>query len=110
MEGLLLSAHEICKTEDSLCLSDTHSQALFSLSAIFGFENDPEPGLKYGLLNLDIAHKMNKDNKTSQLLGLAYNEVGWAILVNDRWADAVTAFRDSIKVYSEWMEVTEWGF
>jgi tetratricopeptide (TPR) repeat protein len=62
------------------------------------------------MVNLDIARAMDKDPKTSQFLGLAYNQVGWALLANDRWEDAAKAFRDSIKVYSEWIEVTQRGF
>lgn len=53
---------------------------------------------------------MDKDPKLSQFLGLAYNQVGWALLVNDGWEDAAKAFRDSIEVYSEWIEVTQRGF
>lgn len=53
---------------------------------------------------------MNKDNRTSQFLGLAYNKVGFAYLVNDKWDDAEAAFRESIEVYSVWVEVTERGF
>jgi hypothetical protein len=62
------------------------------------------------MLNLNIAHAMEHDPKTSQFLGLAYNQVGWAFLVNDKWEDAAKAFRDSIKVYDQWIEVTEKGF
>lgn len=53
---------------------------------------------------------MGRDPKTSHYLGHAYNQLGWGYLVNDKWEDAATAFRESIKVYSEWVEVTERGY
>jgi hypothetical protein len=62
------------------------------------------------MANLDIAIAMGKDPKTSQFLGLAYNQVGWALLLHDRWEHAAKAFRDSIKVYSEWVETTDRGY
>ena len=83
---------------------------MFSLSVTYGFENDPVPDLKYALLNLEITRDMNKDNRTSQFLGLAYNKLGWAYLTNDKWDDAEAALRESIRVYSEWIEVIERGF
>lgn len=105
----MLPSHEICEAKDSLRLSDTHSQAIFALSSTYFFENDPRQSLTYALINLDISLNM-KDPKTSQFLGLAYNAVGMAMLANDRWKDAETAFRHSIRVYGEWVEVTQRGF
>ena len=67
-------------------------------------------GLQYAELNLEIARAIDKDPTTSQFLGLAYNQVGWGLLVNNRWKEAAEAFRKSIKVYSEWVEVTQRGF
>ncbi|KIV81666.1 hypothetical protein PV11_03835 [Exophiala sideris] len=110
VEELLVSAHQICESEPSLRLTNTHSQALFSLSAIYGFENSPQLDLKYALLNLDIVKVMGIDPRENQLLGLAYNQVGYAFLCNDNWEEATQNFRNSIQVYSKWVEVTDRNF
>lgn len=100
----------MCESDPSINHSDTHSQAVFALSAIYGFENDPVPCLEYAKINLDINITMGTDPKTSQFLGMAHNQVGYALLTNHRFAEAEQSFRKGAEVYGEWKEVRERNF
>jgi tetratricopeptide (TPR) repeat protein len=110
IQGLRMSSLQICESEVSLRLSDTNSQAVLCLATSYGHENNPLPRLEYAMINPDIAITIGNDPKPSQFLGLAYNQLGEAHLLNDRWEDAAKAFRDSINVYNEWDEVKHRGY
>lgn len=110
VEPILLFLHQVCQSEPSLQNSETHSKAVFALATIYDIENDPINSLKYAELNINIVRAVGIDMTKSQSLALGYNQFGWALLINDRWKDAAMAFRNSIHIYSEWVEVKERGW
>lgn len=64
--------------------------------------NEPQSSLEYAQKHLELRLQVGKRDT---LLGLAYNELGYALSINDVFDESIKTFETSLSVYSELPEV-----